>query len=316
MKNRLFILIIFFQIVIVIALSTKIYFQRKNILGISINPISINSITLINTNKLKYFYEPKANSVGLIKEKWLKHEVKNHINSDTLNERSEYSIKKAEGVFRIITLGDSFTYGENVATEDNWTELLEDTLNRNNICKNIKKYEVINLGMKGYDTQYEVERYRIRGIKYNPDLVIWLFTDYERILERMMPIIKMNDTVENKQLEDQGLFFNNWKIAREEMLKKIRPSGLINYQSEQILKLDMYFKGTLIYITFPDKPEYMQILKEISTKRPSSFFMKLNINLTDENITLPDHHLNETGNSLVMRNILMYINKNNIIRCE
>ena len=58
-------------------------------------------------------------------------------------------IKKNKDTFRIITLGDSFTFGMYINTKDNWTELLEDKLNSDMGCKNISMFEVINLGVGG-----------------------------------------------------------------------------------------------------------------------------------------------------------------------
>jgi hypothetical protein len=53
-------------------------------------------------------------------------------NQDGLNERYDYNTTKPDGIFRIITLGDSFTFGHFVDTKDNWTERLEDLLNEDN----------------------------------------------------------------------------------------------------------------------------------------------------------------------------------------
>lgn len=314
MKQKIFIIILCAQIGIIVFLFLQIRNKSNNSLGFSISPIDLKTIERISTNRLNFFYEPKANYVSITNESWLPFEVKNTINNDTLNERYDYSLEKDKGVYRIITLGDSFTYGENVSTENNWAEILEDSLNSKISCKNIDKYEVINLGMKGYDTQYEVERYKLRGQKYNPDLVIWLFTDYERILEVMTPLIKKNDTAANKELEKKGIFYNNFRIAREEMVKKLGVEGIKKYQKEQIDNINKYYKGKLIFMTFPDKQEYIELLKHSAEKRPNSYFFQPNIDFNDKKILLPDHHLNEEGNKLLMYEILDKVR--NIIPCN
>lgn len=98
--------LILLQIVVIGFLSIKIVKQQKNVLGeTSFNTISKDSIVILSTSNLKYFYEPKPNI------KYHHHNTEYFINSDGLHEIKEYSIKKPEDTFRIITLGDSFTFG-------------------------------------------------------------------------------------------------------------------------------------------------------------------------------------------------------------
>ena len=191
MKIKIFISLITFQLVIILFLGFKIYQRQKNILGtISVNPINKESIALKPSNELKYFYEPGQNftdkTPGHSYFKAFK--AIYTINEDGLNERFNYSLEKPNNVFRIITIGDSFTFGLYVDTKDNWTEVLEDILNKELSCQNIKKFEVINLGVEGYDFEYAVERFKVRGLKYNPDLVLWLMIDSNRLNELRIPI--------------------------------------------------------------------------------------------------------------------------------
>lgn len=81
----------------------------------------------------------------------------------------EYSTNKSDDTFRIIILGDSFTFGEGVAQDSNYPTLLEKKLN-SYIYK--KKYEVLNFGVSGYNTIQEAELLKNKSLKYNPDLVI------------------------------------------------------------------------------------------------------------------------------------------------
>jgi lysophospholipase L1-like esterase len=122
---------------------------------------------------------------GFIKRKKRPSQAKYTINKDTLNERYDYSVKKQPGVFRIMTIGDSFTYGLYTNTDRNWTELLEDKLNADLRCQKSRKVEVINLAVNGYDITYTVERFLKRGIKYNPDLVIWPIRSFKKLNEEI-----------------------------------------------------------------------------------------------------------------------------------
>lgn len=316
MKFKIILVIIFLQVVIIIIiLFLQVKNKRTNIFNISVNTINSKYIQKSQSEVLKYFYEPLPNTIQQIHENWLPYIAKYTINSDALNERFDYQIKKEKGTYRIITIGDSFTFGENVSTERNWTELIEDYLNINLLCNKITKYEVINLGLYGYDTQYEVERYRMRGKKYNPDLVIWTFTDFERILERMMPLIKQNETIQNKALEKKGIFYSNWNIAREEMIKDIGHNNIVNYQKEQIQLFDQYYKGDLLFITMPNAAEYIQILKKVTNKRPFSHLFQPNIQWGESNLFLPDNHFNDAGNQKMMEEIVGYLIKDKLIPC-
>ena len=316
MKSKIFIVpIICIQVVIVAALFLQIQRKRSNILGVSVNTIDSKAVQKTPSG-LKYFYEPKANTTEEPQRDWLPYIAKYTINSDTLNERFDYSVQKKPGVFRIITLDSSFTFGENVSTKDNWTEKLEDELNNHHICDKTKGYEVINLGVYGYDTQYEVERYKLRGKKYNPDLVIWMFTDYERILEKMTPLVRQGDTPENRELEKKGIFDRNWQIAREDMMKKTGTKGLIDYQSEQIKSLDAYYQGRLIFVTLPNRPEYIGLLKQRTNERSNSYFFQPAIEWGQPGLFLPDHHFNIAGNQKMMEEVVGYLVKGKLIPCS
>ena len=124
-------------------------------------------------SEFKYYYELQPNTKYTDEPGWLDYKVTYIHNADGLNERFDYTVEKPENTFRIITLGDSFTFGQFVNTKDNWPEQLEDMLNQNLTTDEIKKFEVINLGMSGFDVPYLIKRYKDIGAKYNPDLIIW-----------------------------------------------------------------------------------------------------------------------------------------------
>ena len=89
-------------------------------------------------------------------------------NSDGLRD-IEYSTEKAAGVTRIIVVGDSIAYGLGVSREETYTTRLENILNH----KYGDTYEVINLGVNGYWTVQIYERFKDKGLKYKPDIVIY-----------------------------------------------------------------------------------------------------------------------------------------------
>lgn len=81
----------------------------------------------------------------------------------------DYPLVKPEGVFRIIMLGDSETLSIMLSERESLAAQLEDELNQG-AAKS--RYEVLNFGVEGYNTFQELEQLRVKGLKYQPDLII------------------------------------------------------------------------------------------------------------------------------------------------
>lgn len=91
-----------------------------------------------------------------------------------LNERGYrgllYPYEKPEGIFRIISLGDSTAFGFGVDVRDTYMFLLEQLINEAGF-----PWEVINIAVPSYNTSMEVEKLVSEGLKYEPDLVVLSF---------------------------------------------------------------------------------------------------------------------------------------------
>jgi lysophospholipase L1-like esterase len=70
-------------------------------------------------------------------------------------------------VQRVIVLGDSITFGNNLALEETFPFQLQQQLSTPG-----RNLEVLNFGVHGYDTLQEVSLLEIRGLGYHPDLVV------------------------------------------------------------------------------------------------------------------------------------------------
>ena len=91
------------------------------------------------------------------------------INSQGLRDR-EYDFEKPDGTTRILVLGDSYTWGFDVANDDIYTEVLERTFGEEG-----KRVEVINAGANGWGTDQEYLFFRDEGVRYEPDIVVLAF---------------------------------------------------------------------------------------------------------------------------------------------
>ena len=89
-----------------------------------------------------------------------------HINADGFRD-SEHSLHKEAGVFRIMVIGDSFTFGQGVNLEDTYSKDLERLINNEGLTS-----EVINCGVIGYGMWQYLEVLKRKVIPYQPDLVI------------------------------------------------------------------------------------------------------------------------------------------------
>jgi len=72
--------------------------------------------------------------------------------------------------YRILVIGDSFTFGAIVPAEKVYTRVLEDMLNDSGF-----NVEVINMAYGGWGTDQELEALETEGLKYRPQLVIMQF---------------------------------------------------------------------------------------------------------------------------------------------
>lgn len=84
------------------------------------------------------------------------------INSKGLRD-SEMNYEKPPGIFRIVLLGDSNTFGHGVPAEKHFSTLLE---------RRFPNVEVVNMGVGGYGVDQELLYLQQEGFRYNPDLVL------------------------------------------------------------------------------------------------------------------------------------------------
>jgi hypothetical protein len=75
----------------------------------------------------------------------------------------EYQLDKPPGVFRVVVVGDSFTYGAEVADDETYPQRLEGLLAHG---------EVLNLGVRAYGIDQIVLKYLKYGRAYRPDLLV------------------------------------------------------------------------------------------------------------------------------------------------
>ncbi len=110
-------------------------------------------------------------------EGWFATEGRAYVRVNSVGLRDqEHAVEKAEGVYRIAVLGDSYAEAMQVNVKDTFWWLLQEELTR---CayRPGKRVEVINFGVSGFGTAQEYLMLKSMAVRYRPDLVLLQFTD-------------------------------------------------------------------------------------------------------------------------------------------
>lgn len=285
--------------------------MKGNVKGIQyVTHLDKNTLVFDPNSTLKYFYEPKPNTVIHDKPEWLEYETQYTINSDSLNSLKNYPIGKNSDTFRIVAIGDSFTFGAHVNTSESYPSILEKLLNEKLRCPIYKKFEVINLGMHGYDVEYIGHRFEKRGLKYNPDLVLWLVTptDFMKVNEYTLPIEEeLNKRNVNEIVLPNGeVVLKNKAQAEKEIENKYGMDAIMEYQKDAVFRLAKFYQGKLLVINFSSHPqkikdllhEFVKLNPNYSYYEPAFDFWK------EKDLQLPDLHPNVKGHRKIAEDIL------------
>jgi lysophospholipase L1-like esterase len=135
----------------------------------------------------------------------------------------ETTYEKPPGTYRILALGDSWTFGFRMTEENSFPRKLERMLNTRLAAREgHPRVEVINSGVVGYSTRQEATYFQVEGKRYSPDLVIVAF-------------YPVNDA------EDKSS-----RYIRYQRLRDIHPWVLEAYTFPRKLYLRQFWKGMRI----------------------------------------------------------------------
>jgi lysophospholipase L1-like esterase len=110
----------------------------------------------------------------------------------------ETPYERTAGTRRVVCMGDSVLEGLGVAWEQRFTELLATRLGAG--------YEIVNLGVRGYNLQQEIDYFRQEGLRYQPDLVVFGIT-YNDLEIHSGEIYALNDDLMGT---GQGEFYGSF----------------------------------------------------------------------------------------------------------
>ena len=82
----------------------------------------------------------------------------------------DWDMPKPVGRFRVMTIGDSFTFGNNASEEDGYPATLERLLQAS-----LPDAEVVNTGIGGWNIDNETEFFITEGVEYEPNVLVFGF---------------------------------------------------------------------------------------------------------------------------------------------
>ncbi len=128
---------------------------------------------------------------------------------------------KPPGVFRIVGMGDSFTFGRGVRRSDTFLNDLERRLSSST---SDRTFEVLNFGVTGYDTEDEVKLLEHFAASFEPDVVVICFFlndtgggRADRMMRRTQSRVDLPFWRESSVLLDQLA----WRISQPERTRSV-----------------------------------------------------------------------------------------------
>lgn len=304
-----------------IVLRIKTHSNQKSVITPLSKEVYIHGI---ENSKFPHFFEPKPNFHIVDTTAWLPHNVTYTINADSLNERMDYSMIKADHTFRIVTLGDSFTYGLFVNTSDNYSEQLEVALNART-CANVEHFDVINLGVPSYDIGYSMERFRMRGEKYAPDMVIWFMNQFsmnflaDHKIQLENKYMKETTVEEIRARESVGEFFYPGVRAYRDMVAQVPMGEIIGKEASYLTDFSSLYEGPLIIVTnnwHMWHPLARLAIVKYAMFRPSTWLFLSLPSLDNAGGLLRDGHPNEYGHNIIASSIRGYLLDHELLPCK
>ncbi len=279
------------------------------------------------------------------------YEIMYRINSKGLRD-DETSYEKPEGIFRIVLLGDSRTFGFGVPIEKHFSTLLEGYF---------KAVEVINMGVNGFGVDQELLYLRSEGFRYEPDLVLAYVAHYgdhrhmhtkrwgkgkPRFVLIDGKLVLTNSPVADSSSPFLGILreIHRW-FRRHSEAYAIFYNGLLNLLSyeqqealsqkqqdeknieEEAFRNDLYDIGEAILFAMHEESlkhganfvlvTNMKVLHEASQEKQ---ILSLNVRepLSNDKFSLPDNlfHINESGNGVLAWEIAKFFKTNQLIPIE
>lgn len=172
-------------------------------------------------------------------------DVKYRINSQRLRSNRSYEVGKLRGTYRILVLGDSFTFGAGCNYADTWPHLLEEKF----VSRGLK-VEVINAGVPGYGTLEEWERLKELYNIFKPDLVL-LTVIYNDPMDDLRFQAEHKERTQKDSIESLNQRHNSFKSWLQQVSYE-QPLHLLTFFKRAIGSFDRIYEW--LYRVTPQMP--------------------------------------------------------------
>ncbi len=160
------------------------------------------------------------------------------INKYGLRNQTTNHIPDQNADFRILLIGDSFTFGVGVDYENVWGTLLEKKLNEIHIKQ---KVEVINAGIPGYSTENEVGYLEKYFSNFQPDFVLLTFVTHDLTLlslaeSKIETKTKTKSNVQNLLISVRNSHLFQLALRMYRQNERLMSSKILNGPTGEFLK--------------------------------------------------------------------------------
>jgi|GEM_PF-5382175 len=311
--------------------------RKSGVAGASVTYTPKEAVVYRPTGTLSNFYEYDGFKTLVHDRPWLPFPVSVQTNGEGFMGSVEYAIPKPPDVIRIAAIGDSFTEGPYVQTQSSYPSQLETVLNSLAPCRGVRKFEVLNLGVGGYDIPFAAHRFITRGSKYLPDLVLWLVKndDFEESAElvigetnRMMSTMSAEAQQDLRQYARYGEIDKTLRDSSEDLWTKlsylatrdqIQSRSQKLYYDEQTAAVRNVAATTGAQIVFlalsKTHPMYIARLKVWANTIPNlSFAADVPYEVSPDTTFAPhDAHPNERGYARIADAAYEYLMRNSLL---
>lgn len=138
---------------------------------------------------------------------------------------AEVDYAKPPGEVRVLVLGDSFTFAEQVNQDQTFAQRLEDRLNAD---QDGKHYRVLNGGSNGWATANELIFLAKEGVRFQPDLVVVAFYLGNDVSDNYSRVASLKDAeAADLELRGSDSFDGPRRILRRSELYTVLESGVL-----------------------------------------------------------------------------------------
>jgi hypothetical protein len=153
------------------------------------------------------------------------------INAHGFRSDREYAFQPPPGGRRIVTVGDSFTFGHGVRVDESFPAVVE---------RGLPRTDVINLAVSGYGVDQQLLMLTHRGFRYQPDVVLLGF--YIPDIFRTDDLYHGGYAKPRFELRDHGLALTNVPVP-ELAGPSPPPRGLARSQVYRLLQAKLEYRG-------------------------------------------------------------------------